>query len=115
MPFAQHASAFDHIFQFAHVARPSVGAKSIHDLPGDLEGLACPGADLVPYKMSDDQRHVLMALPKAGEVYRNYVQAVVQVFSKGSILDLFFQRRVGRSKHSDIDINRRIVSDATNL
>ena len=65
---AESAGAFDGVLELAHVTRPIVSTKGIHDLTGDLVGLAGSGVDLFPQEMSDEQGNVIRAFPEARHV-----------------------------------------------
>src|SRR6185503_7842036 len=79
--------AMDGVLQLADVPGPRMAHEACHDLR---------------HEVAYEKRDVLGPLAERGKVYRNDVQAVVEVGSEFSILDQLLERTVGRGDDPDI-------------
>ncbi len=65
--------------------------------------------------MADEQRDVLLALAQRRQVDGDDIQAIKQVFAEAAVLDLLLELLVGGGQHADIDVDRRVVADASDF
>ena len=89
--------------------------KDLHSLSGELEGLARTGMDLVTEKMADQERNVVKTFAKARKMDGNHIEPIIEVFSKSAFLDSGLQGFVGCRDHTNIHVNRHIITHPTHL
>ena len=101
----------DEVFEFAHIARPGIGAQPAHRLA--VDGL---GAEALPSRdgkeMGDELRDVLAALAQRRHAQGHDVQPVEEVFAKQSLPDGEAQVAMCRRHDADIGAERLPASDA---
>jgi len=66
-------------------------------------------------EMVHQGRNVFAAIGQAWQVYRNDIQAVIEVFAKQVFLDALFQVLVGRRDDADISLDRGETADTVKL
>ncbi len=96
--------SLDQVSQFSDVTRPLVLLKDGHGLWGHLfyaQALLL-GMDL--HEMADEKRDVVPPFSKRRHHNGDNVQAIIEIFPKGTFLDLFHEIFIRRSQHSHIDL-----------
>src|SRR5436305_15080839 len=73
---------FEHVFQFADVARPRVLLQPPHCLPANsVKPLANAGREFVDEEMRE-QRDVVGPLPKRWQPYGEYIEPIIKVLAE---------------------------------
>jgi len=78
--------SLDEVLQFTNVTRPPVLHERVYGLAGNPVDSLVHSSRIQRKKMPYQFRNVLGALPKGRNLYREYPEPVIKVFTKGRLL-----------------------------
>src|SRR5581483_3884068 len=86
---------FDDVFQLADVARPGISRQKLDGFFGELLVGSLLLFDSLVQEMLGKKRDILSAFPQRGQIQRNDVDAVIQIFAKRAAADQIVQIFIG--------------------
>ena len=109
-PGAEHAGPLDHVFEFAHVARPAVLEQQLPGLVGQaVDGLAHLGGNAGD-EVVGEQEDVVAALTQGRQDDVDHPQAEIQVLAEGAAAHLFLEVHVGGGDHPHVHLQGRVLA-----
>src|SRR5215469_10468490 len=111
----QHHRAFDHVLQFANVARPGVSREHIHCVLGNSGDLLCKLAVEPLDKKRRQQRDVGTALAKRRQRKWQHVEAIEEIGTEPAFLDCLLKIAVAGGNDSYVDFDRATASQRFEL
>ncbi len=109
----QRAETIDHVGEFTHVARPWVFLQSRHEIGFEANRLFAKAGAFFG-KEGQQLHHVGIALTQGRRDHRQYVEAVIQVFTEPTCCNFGFQIAVGRGDHTHIHLHLARTTNRVN-
>src|SRR5262249_37587790 len=114
-PTGESDRALNDVLEFAYVPGPVISCQDITCTLGDGSDVFAIFTSRLSHEMVDEQRDIFTPLTKRRQMNFYHIEAVVEIFSKQSILHGFSKIHVGGRDDPDIHRRRMQTSEPFDL
>src|SRR5208282_1907252 len=105
-PMSQNDRPLKHILQFANVARPIISGECLQSRRRNGFNVPAHALRMFLDEVAREQRYVSAAFPQRWNIQWEYVQAVIQITPKLTLLDHLLQIPVCGCDDPDVHMDR---------
>src|ERR1019366_3444472 len=96
---------FDGVFQFANIAGPGVAHQRTQSLGAEVAAREVILLGILFQEVLDEQRNIFTALAQRGQIHRNYVETVEQIFAEAAFANHLAKIHVGGGDDADVHLH----------